>query len=92
MTFTSSEQSALAGDQTEGVEALHALVAGEEVDVTPVQRIADMEVPGRVGRRGIDDELRLFRVLVKIMVLVAPGLSPALLHFGEIIVFRQLIR
>jgi len=39
--------------------ALHALVAGREVDVAPVEGIADVEIARRVGRGCIDDVLRL---------------------------------
>ena len=73
------------------VEAFHPLVAGKEVDVAPVQRIPDMEITCRVRRGRVDHELGLFGFFIKIVVLIAPGPSPALLHFGKIIVLRQLI-
>ena len=74
------------------VVSFHPLIAGKKIDIAPVQRIADMEIAGRVGRGGIDNKLRLFRVLVKIVILIAPDTPPALFHLGKIIILGQLIR
>ena len=41
------------------VIALHPLVPGEKVDITPVQCIADMEIARGIGRGRIDHKLRL---------------------------------
>ena len=74
------------------VVAFHPLIACKEVDITPVQCVTDMEISRGIRRGRIDHELRFFRVVIKIVVLVAPALPPALLHLGKIIVFRQLVR
>ena len=71
------------------VVAPHSPVPGQEVDVAPVEGVPDVEVPGRVRRRGVDHELRPVRGRVEVVVLVAPARLPPLLDGARVVGLRQ---
>ena len=73
----------------EGVVALHAMVAYQQILQGVVERVTDMEHAGYIRRRD-DDGKGLFTLLhgrSKCLVL-HPVVVPALLYFGEFISFR----
>jgi len=71
------------------VVPLQALVPGGEVHVTPAQGVADVEVAGRIGRRGVDDVVRTPRVLVLVDVHLLPLLAPLRLDAVGLVAVRK---
>jgi hypothetical protein len=71
--------------------AQHPLIAGNKIDIAPIEGISDMEIAGRIRGRGIDDKLWAIRHRVKIMVLITPDALPAGLHLIKIVVLREFL-
>ena len=80
----------IAAGNPQGIQAVHAGMAGQQVLQGVVQRVADVKAAGDIGRRDDDGKRRLGRggVAGKIAALF-PQLVPALFHFFGIVLGRK---